>query len=137
MKLCLRNKIEFVNNNPSVWLSIAAGAAGQVSELLLGGHVLNRIATEQQAHPERGGVLQTIKYLYGKNGVAEFYKGLNWNIAMGCCKGARRWGLNNALFEIFGKCVPKQIQEKHRWIIPTAVGIGGSAFETTVYLCPR
>ena len=122
--------------DPPLYLSVAAGMLGQCAELVLGGHVLNRVATELMAHPERGSVTGAVRHLYAEGGLKEFYKGLNWNLVQGCCKGATRWGFNNLMFRLFAEALPKGLQEKHRWILPAAVGLGGAAVETALYLCP-
>lgn len=120
---------------PPFYLSFAAGSLGQGLEMLGGGHVLTRIVTEQEAHPQRGSIIKTMRYLYNQNGLREFYTGLRWNLALGCLKAGMRWGLNNKLFDLFGKKIPKPLQDDHKWVVPVAVGLSGAAFET-LYQCP-
>lgn len=101
---------------------------GQGVELLLGGHVLNRIATAQEANPELGSFGKTVLFLKKKGGLGEFYKGLRWNLVQGCYKGATRWGLNNMLFHYWERMLPNS------WIVPVAVALSSAFTEATV-LC--
>lgn len=121
--------------NPPWYVSGLAGALGQVAELSLGGQILNRIATAQQANPSAG-IVSSMRAIHQQNGFRGFFTGFRWNVGMSFCKGFTRWSINNALFSLSDRLISKNIQKEHSWIVPVMVGIGGAAFETTLYLCP-
>lgn len=121
--------------NPPWYISGFFGSLGQVTELAIAGQFLSRVATYQQANPHVG-LRQSIVNIQAQEGLRGFYKGFRWNVGMSVCKGFTRWSFNNLMFSVFGSRIPKEIQERHSWVLPVIVGVGGAALETTLYLCP-
>eukprot|EP01120_Amphizonella_sp_Union-15-10_P004303 TRINITY_DN14933_c0_g1_i1.p1 TRINITY_DN14933_c0_g1~~TRINITY_DN14933_c0_g1_i1.p1 ORF type:complete len:291 (+),score=20.99 TRINITY_DN14933_c0_g1_i1:39-875(+) len=118
-----------MSSEPSFSFSLIAGGIGQAAELLTLGHILTRIATEQQAHPSTS-LLNSTRSIYNK-GFTEFYRGLRWNLVLSALKGGTRWGLNNSLFAFYTKLFPGSNK-----LVPAIVGVTGAAIETTFVLCP-
>lgn len=54
---------------------LAGGLAGQA--FWLSGYPFDVIKSYMQYHPKEKGMIDTIKYLYGRNGVRYFYRGLS------------------------------------------------------------
>jgi len=109
--------------------SFLTGGIGQAADLLTLGHILTRIATQQQANPQFT-FMQSIKSIHSKGGIPEFYKGLRWNLLIGVMKGASRWGLNNSLYRFY------TTNFGNSSLVPVMVGVTGAAIETTLILCP-
>lgn len=122
-------------HNPPWWLSGLAGSLGMVIELTLGGQVLTRVVTAQQADPNLK-IVDAFKAIHYQKGMRGFFAGYRWNVGMACCKGFTRWSLNNAAFTFCHNHIPQEVQKKYPSLIPATVGLGGAAFETTLYLCP-
>ena len=100
------------------------------------GHVLNRIATAQQAHVPNPPLFRTVSKLYERGGLWEFYKGLRWNMMSSCGKAATRWTLTGSLYHGVELFVPRSLRNCWFWNDAVAVGVSAAVIETTFVLTP-
>ena len=110
---------------------LAAGSASQVAELLLFGHVLDRVKVHQQISMTT--TRQAMNDLIKKGGVKELYKGIEWNVVQGTVKGGLRWGTLTASDKLCSLALSKK---ERPTLYNTAVGVSAGVLETTLVTCP-
>ena len=100
------------------------------------GHVLNRIATAQQAQIPNAPFLATARQLVAAGGPRELYKGLRWNLLSSCCKAGTRWTLTASLYHAADTFVPPPLRSQWFWSDSVAVAVAAALVETTFVLTP-
>eukprot|EP01065_Artemidia_motanka_P033105 TRINITY_DN40073_c0_g1_i1.p1 TRINITY_DN40073_c0_g1~~TRINITY_DN40073_c0_g1_i1.p1 ORF type:complete len:288 (+),score=57.92 TRINITY_DN40073_c0_g1_i1:101-964(+) len=123
--------------SPSV---LAGGAAAQLIEAALIGHLLDRVKVEQQAHLHAStrvpSATQCLRRMYARGGTGELYRGFRANLALGAVKGGTRWWLLTAASAGCSKLLPVRVREEHPCLYNAAVGAATGVLETTFVTCP-
>eukprot|EP01060_Flectonema_neradi_P024123 TRINITY_DN326_c1_g2_i1.p1 TRINITY_DN326_c1_g2~~TRINITY_DN326_c1_g2_i1.p1 ORF type:complete len:278 (+),score=43.63 TRINITY_DN326_c1_g2_i1:117-950(+) len=110
---------------------LAAGSASQIAEVLLFGHVLDRVKVHQQI--SMTSTRTAMQQLIARGGVKELYKGIEWNLTQATVKGGLRWGTLTASDKLCSMGLNKKDNPTR---YNTAVGVSAGILETTLVTCP-
>lgn len=121
----------------SIPFTVVSGAIVGAFELILLGHVCDRIKTYQQANGGQSRSLShAIKSIYLQSGITAFYTGLRWNLMTCMGKTGFRWVVISKMDDSYKKLAPTSIHEKLPWMQPIVVGGSLAFIESLVYICP-
>src|ERR1700722_16897287 len=101
------------HKKPGILFTVTSGAATAAVELLLFGHICDRIKTCQQANPELRSIKETAHRIYSLNGFKGFYTGIRWNILSHSGKAGIRWATMSRMDDVCHRALSSEIKKKY------------------------